>query len=110
MKTFCTSYWSSPSSSPFRSCAYRQNVQNVPPHKILFRYGGVIVVTLLIGYISARPALRCYYDATEMKENTLTQNSLDIMKKLDGPLTITTYVNMFDENYFRLFRVITMKI
>jgi len=67
----------------------------------LFRYGGVIVVTLLIGYISARPALRCYYDATEMKENTLTQNSLDIMKKLDGPLTITTYVNMFDENYFR---------
>lgn len=41
----------------------------------LFRYGDVIVVTLLIGYISARPALRCYYDATEMKENTLTQNS-----------------------------------
>lgn len=65
------------------------------------RYGGVVIVTLLIGYFSARPALRCYYDATEMKENTLTQNSIDIMEKLDGPLTITTYVNMFDENYFR---------
>lgn len=67
----------------------------------MLRYGGVIVVTLLIGYFSARPALRCYYDATEMKENTLTQNSIDIMEKLDGPLTITTYANMFDENYFR---------
>ncbi len=65
----------------------------------MLRYGGVIVVTLLIGYFSARPALRCYYDATEMKENTLTQNSIDIMEKLDGPLTITTYANLFDENY-----------
>ena len=46
-------------------------------------------------------ALRCYYDATEMKANTLTKNSLDVMKDLDGPLTITTYVNMLDEDYFR---------
>ena len=65
------------------------------------RYSGVIVLTLLIGYITSRPALRCYYDATEMKANTLTKNSLDVMKDLDGPLTITTYVNMLDEDYFR---------
>lgn len=65
------------------------------------RYGGVILVTLVIGYISSRPAFRCYYDATEMKENTLTRQSLEVMEKLDGPLTITTYANMLDENYFR---------
>lgn len=66
------------------------------------RYGGVIAATLFIGYISSRPALRCYYDATEMKANTLTRNSQEVMEKLDGPLTITTYVNMLDENYFRM--------
>ncbi|MBC5622340.1 Gldg family protein [Butyricimonas hominis] len=66
------------------------------------RYGGIIVVTLLIGYVSSRPALRCYYDATEMKDNTLTQNSLDVMEQLDGPLTITSYVNILDEDYFRV--------
>lgn len=66
-----------------------------------FRYGGVILLTLVIGYASSRPTLRSYYDATEMKENTLTQNSLDVMEKLDGPLTITTYVNMLDDNYYR---------
>ena len=66
------------------------------------RYGGIIVVSLLIGYVSSRPALRCYYDATEMKDNTLTQNSLDVMEQLDGPLTITSYVNILDEDYFRV--------
>lgn len=64
------------------------------------RYGIVIIVTLLIGYGSSRPMLMCYYDATEMKSNTLTQNSQDVMKKLDGPLTITTYVNILDEKYY----------
>ncbi|WP_065218669.1 MULTISPECIES: Gldg family protein [Butyricimonas] len=65
------------------------------------RYGGVILLTLVIGYTSSRPYARVYYDATEMKDNTLTQNSQDVMKKLDGPLSITTYVNMLDEDYFR---------
>lgn len=67
----------------------------------MLRYGGVVVLTLVIGFISARPAMRCYYDATEMKENTLSQNSIDVMEKLDGPLSITAYVNMLDEDYFR---------
>lgn len=70
------------------------------PQNILL-YGSVIIITLMIGFLSARPAFRCYYDATEMKENTLTKNSLEVMEKLDGPLTITTYVNMLDEDYFR---------
>ncbi len=64
-------------------------------------YGSVIIITLMIGFLSSRPVFRYYYDATEMKENTLTKNSLEVMKKLDGPLTITTYVNMLDEDYFR---------
>lgn len=54
----------------------------------------------MIGFLSARPAFRCYYDATEMKENTLTKNSLELWKA-GWSLTITTYVNMLDEDYFR---------
>lgn len=73
--------------------------RSVPQNSL--RYGGVILMTLVIGYLSARPVLRWYYDATEMKDNTLTQKSIDVMKKLDGPLTITTYINMLDEDYFR---------
>ena len=44
-----------------------------------------------------------------MKENTLTKNSLEVMEKLDGPLTITTYVNMLDEDYFRAMLATIMK-
>ena len=65
------------------------------------RYAVVVVLTLGIGYITTMPVMRCYYDATEMKENTLAQSSLDVMRKLEGPLKITTFVNMLDEDYFR---------
>lgn len=65
------------------------------------RYAVVVILTLAIGYITAMPVMRCYYDATEMKENTLARSSLEVMEKLEGPLKITTFVNMLDENYFR---------
>ena len=52
--------------------------RSVPQNSL--RYGGVILMTLVIGYLSARPVLRWYYDATEMKDNTLTQKSIDVMK------------------------------
>lgn len=65
------------------------------------RYGGVVVLVLLVGYITALPKMRCYYDATEMKDNTLSPNSQKIVAQLEGPLKITTYVNMLDDNYFR---------
>ena len=37
-----------------------------------------------------------YYDATATKSNTLTPNSQEVIAKLDGGLTITTYVNALD--------------
>ena len=39
-------------------------------------------------------ALMVYYDATETKMNTLTPNSQEIVAKLDGKVTITTYINV----------------
>lgn len=63
----------------------------------LCKYVGVLFIACLLGYLSSRPKLMCYYDATATKRNTLTPNSQDVIAKLDGGLTITTYVNALDE-------------
>lgn len=62
-------------------------------------YGGVIIVAMLLGYTTSRPMLMTYYDVSRTKINTLTPGSQEIMRKLKGGLTITTYVNIFDANF-----------
>ena len=64
------------------------------------RYLAIIAVTCVIAYVSSRPKLMFYADLTETKSNTLTPASQEIMKKLDGPMTITSYVNLMDENVY----------
>ena len=64
---------------------------------MLGKYIGVLLLACLLGYISSRPHLMTYYDATDMKTNTLTPNSQEVIAKLEGGLTITTYVNALDE-------------
>ncbi|MGN6177829.1 MAG: DUF4350 domain-containing protein, partial [Mucilaginibacter sp.] len=61
------------------------------------RYVLFISVMLLIGYISSRPKLIAYYDMTATKSETLTPNSQKIIKDLKGPVTFTTYSNLFDD-------------
>ena len=56
----------------------------------------VIAIACLIGYFSSLPTMKVYHDSTRTKINTLTKNSQDIVAKLDGDLTITTYVNALD--------------
>ena len=63
------------------------------------RYFAVIGGALFIGYLSSLPVSKVYYDATALKTNTLTPGSQQVVKKLDGGLTITTYMNLLDENY-----------
>ena len=60
----------------------------------LGRNVGVILLACFLGYLSALPTLMVYYDATETKMNTLTPNSQEIVAKLDGKVTITTYINV----------------
>lgn len=64
------------------------------------RYALVFCIAMLMGYFSARPGLMSYYDATSTKVNTLTKGSLDVLERLKEDLTITTYTNMLDENYW----------
>jgi len=60
------------------------------------KYAVVVVAAMALGYATSRPMLMAYWDTTETKRNTLTPNSQAIMAKLDGGLTITTYVNLLD--------------
>lgn len=68
------------------------------PRRMLLRYGGTCAALLVVATISALPQCKFYADATRTKSNTLAQESLDLMARLDGPMTITTYVNVLDPN------------
>ena len=70
--------------------------QKVSFGSTLLRNVGVLLLACVVGYFSSLPLLKVYYDSTETKQNTLTENSQEIVKKLDGKLTITTYVNILD--------------
>ena len=63
-------------------------------------YLGVFVLAMGLGYMSSRPVLMTYYDATRTKGNTLSQSSQDIVKLLDGKVKITTYTNVLDKGFW----------
>ncbi|MFR7808224.1 MAG: Gldg family protein, partial [Butyricimonas faecihominis] len=63
----------------------------------LGKYAGVWGLAVVLAFMSSRPVFKYYYDATHTKANTLTPNSQEIINKLDGGLTITTYVNILDQ-------------
>jgi len=58
------------------------------------RYAGLICAALLLGYLSSRPLLTGYLDATAAKSLTMTKNSQEIAKQVKGELKVTTYANM----------------
>ena len=55
----------------------------------------------VVGYLSSRPHLMGYVDTTREKSRTLTPNSQEIVKKLEGGLTITTYSNLLDDDFMK---------
>ena len=71
-----------------------------PVSKRVLKYALLIIVVLVLGYITSRPPLTLYHDMTRNKNRTLTKTSLDIVKKIEGPIKLTTYVNLLDINYF----------
>lgn len=62
------------------------------------KYVALVAAVVVAGYFTSRPVFKVYYDATETKRNTLSPNSQEVMGKLDGPITLTTYVNVLDAN------------
>ncbi|MFB9076300.1 Gldg family protein [Flavobacterium procerum] len=68
--------------------------------KRVLKYTVLIAVVLSLGYITSRAPLTFYHDMTRNKDNTLTKSSLDVVDKIEGPVKITTYVNLLDINYY----------
>ena len=68
--------------------------------KRVLKYTLLITVVLSLGYITSRAPLTFYHDMTRNKDNTLTKSSLDVVNKIEGPVKITTYVNLLDINYY----------
>ncbi len=66
----------------------------------LAKYSVVVLFAVMLGYMSSRPTLMSYYDTTITKRNTLTPNSQEVVEKLDGGMTITTYCNLLDEDFY----------
>jgi len=64
------------------------------------KYAVLILAVMLIGYVSARPGLVAYKDMTAMQSRTLTKVSREAIKKIEGELKITTYVNLLDQNVY----------
>ena len=65
------------------------------------KYAGVFLIMAMVAYVSSRPALMGYIDTTRENSLTLTPNSQEIVKKLKGGLTITTYSNLLDEDFMK---------
>ncbi|MFH7017289.1 Gldg family protein [Flavobacterium sp. FlaQc-47] len=68
--------------------------------KRILSYTLLVSTVLLFGYITSRAPLSAYYDMTRNHDRTLTKSSLDIVRKINGPVKMTTYVNLLDINYY----------
>ena len=65
------------------------------------RYVGIVVLALAIGYVSARPGLIGYVDATANKTMTLTVGAQKVLKEMgDTPLEVTSYINLLDGRFY----------
>lgn len=73
----------------------RSGMESKPAMVKVGRYLGVIAIGLFIGYISSRPALIGYYDATNIQANTIRPNVQKVIADLgDAPLEVHTYSNL----------------
>lgn len=63
------------------------------------RYGAALAVLVLVGFISSRPSLKAFWDATYADSRTLSEESQEVMKQLPGGMTITTYVDVQDGEF-----------
>ncbi|MCR9013322.1 Gldg family protein [Gabonibacter chumensis] len=71
--------------------------QKTPWAVSMGKYVGVVCIAMILGYLTSRPTLMAFYDATRTKVRTLTENSQDVVKRLEGGLTITTYTNALED-------------
>ena len=58
------------------------------------RYLGVVVIALMAGYISSRPAVTGYWDTTQQKVNTINYKTQQLIHEIGKePLEVTLFTN-----------------
>ena len=65
-------------------------------------YAAAVLITVAVAFLSSRPQLMGFYDVTATKSNTITRPSQEVIAKIDGKVTMTTYTNILDEESFYL--------
>ncbi len=63
-------------------------------------YLAVVVTAFVCAYITSRPSMVGFVDATRTKTETITAESQGIVNELEGAVTITNYVNLLDGKSF----------
>ncbi len=59
-------------------------------------YMTLFAVVISVAYLSSRPSLMAYWDATRFERNTLTVGSQEVVEGLEGDIEVVTYVNIYD--------------
>ena len=73
----------------------RSGMESKPALVKAARYVAAIAIGLFAGYISSRPALIGYYDATSNQQNTVHPNVQKVMADLgEDPIEVTAYSNL----------------
>ena len=65
-------------------------------------YAGTVLCLVFLGFLSSQPQLMSFYDSTQTKKRTITVPSQEVMNRVKGPVKITTYTNILDEEGFYL--------
>lgn len=78
----------------------KQEAKTIDRKQAVLRYGSVFLAFGLVAFVSSIPYCKFYFDTTYTKSCTLTPESQAVMEELDGPLTITTYVNLLGNDFY----------
>ncbi len=59
-------------------------------------YAGLFAAVLAVGFVTSRPALIRTLDTTRGEQLSITENSRRVLQRIEGPVTVTNYVNLLD--------------
>ena len=63
------------------------------------RYAAVVAIVVAVGYMTSRPTMLLWADATANKRMTLSPASQEIFDRMEEPLTITSYNNILSGDF-----------
>ena len=85
----------------FTMIRIKSATESISGLKKAIHYCMVIAIAFTVGYISTRPKLNIYVDATRDKLYTITPPTRALLEKLDGePLEITVFANLLGTGFW----------